>query len=73
MAFVMLNMWANLNEEFSYVSLQTLSPNPQAILLFLSLENRPCLVHNAPLFKSISLLLNEQVKNPISKRMEGQD
>jgi hypothetical protein len=73
MTSAMLKMCANLSEESSSVSLQTLSPNPQAILLFFSSENRPSLVHNAPLSKSISLLLNEQVKNPISKRMEGQD
>jgi hypothetical protein len=69
----MLNMCANLSVEASYVSLQTLSPNPQAILLFLSSENCLSLVHNAPLSKLISFLLNEQVRNPISKRMEGQD
>jgi hypothetical protein len=54
MASAMLKMCVDLNEEFSSVSLQTLSPNPQAILFFLSSENRPSHVYNATLTKSIS-------------------
>jgi hypothetical protein len=67
----MLKMCANLSVEASSVFLQTLSPNPQAILLFLSSENCLSLVHNAPVSKLIFFLLNEQVRNPINQKDGG--